>query len=254
MERTLRAYLLPSLAFLVILELHLALFIWYWPQFEEQASQIRNLLPFESLQKTFDDIASRGVGSYIHFQHFVKFSNILGTVAAAFFSCSAVAGEAHRGTLEIWLARPYSRTRLLLERWLTGALALALPIVLSTATIPWLLERLVDEELALGPLLLSSVHQSIFLLAIYAISFLWSTLSTHPIRIAMTLLFVALFEGVLYLVQGINDWSIYRLADLQDHWRIASEHALDWRVVGPLLAFVAALLLASDRAFRRRVP
>lgn len=254
MERTLRSYLLPSLGFLLILQVHLVAVIWYWPEFEDNLAQIKGLLPFESLRKTVDEIAARGVGAYVHFQHFVKFSNILGTVAAILFACSAVAGEAHRGTLEIWLARPISRRRLLLERYAVGALALCLPIYATTATIPWLLDRMVDEDLELWPLMLSATHQSALLLTLYGLAFLCSTRSSQPLRIALVLLFLALFQGVLYLVQGIGDWSYYRLADVEDHWRIASTLGLDWRVVGPLLAVSAALLLAAERAFRDRLP
>lgn len=254
MERTLRSYLLPALGFLLILQVHLVAVIWYWPEFEENLSQIKGLLPFESLRKTIDDIAARGVGAYVHFQHFVKFANILGTVAAVLFACSAVAGEAHRGTLEIWLARPVSRRRLLIERWAVGALALCAPVFVSTATIPWLLERMVDEDLALWPLMLSAAHQSALLLAIYGIAFLLSTCSSQPLRIALVLLFVALFQGVLYLVQGIGQYSYYRLADLSDHWNILNTGRLDWTLVGPLLAFSALLLVASERIFQRRLP
>lgn len=254
MERTLRSYLVPSLGFLLILQAHLVAVIWYWPEFEDNLAQIKGLLPFESLRKTIDDIAARGVGAYIHFQHFVKFANILGTVAAVLFSCSAVAGEAHRGTLEIWLARPISRRRLLVERWAVGALALCAPIFASTATIPWLLDRMVDEDLALGPLLLSAVHQSALLLVVYSLSFLLSTRSSQPLRIALVLLFLALFQGVLYLVQGIGEWSYYRLADLQDHWDILNRGRLDLPLVGSLLAASGVLLLLAERSFQRRLP
>ena len=254
MERTLRSYIVPGLGFFLILQLHLVAVIWYWPDFEDNLAQIRGLLPFESMQKTIDDIAARGVGAYVHFQHFVKFSNILGTVAAVLFACSAVAGEAHRGTLEIWLARPISRRRLLLERYGVGALALALPVFASTLTIPYLLVSIVDEEMAYGPLMLSAFHQTALLLTIYGIAFLLSTRSSQPLRIALVLLFLALFQGVLYLVQGIGEWSYYRLADLQDHWDIAAKNALNWTLVGGLLGFSAVLLLLSERSFSKRLP
>src|SRR5690606_39257507 len=159
----------------------------------------------------------------------------------------------HRGTLEIWLARPISRRRLLLERYGVGALSLALPVFASTLTIPYLLGRL-DEEMAYGPLMLSAFHQSALLLTIYGLAFLFSTRSSQPLRIALVLLFLALFQGVLYLVQGIGDWSYYRLADLQDHWDIASKHALNPALVGGLLGFSAVLLVLSERSFSKRLP
>jgi ABC-type transport system involved in multi-copper enzyme maturation permease subunit len=61
------------------------------------------------------------VFAYVTGQHFFKGCNTLGTAAAVLLAVGAVAGEAHRGTLEIWLARPLSRRRILSERWVQGA-------------------------------------------------------------------------------------------------------------------------------------
>jgi ABC-type transport system involved in multi-copper enzyme maturation permease subunit len=72
-------------------------------------------------------------------QHFFKGCNALGGMVAVIFAMNAVAAEAQRGTLEIWLARPLSRRRLLLERWAAGAIWLSLP-VFRPLTIPFLAE------------------------------------------------------------------------------------------------------------------
>ncbi len=254
MERTWRAYVLPSLGFLVLLVLHAAAVVYWWPDFEENIESVQAMVPIAKLQNVIAQIGEAGVTSYVHFQHFVKFSNILGTVAAVLFSCGAVAGEAHRGTLEIWLARPFSRHRILMERWFAGALALSLPILISTATIPTLLERLVGEEMELGPLMLGAVHQTLFLLVIYSLSFLLSTVSRRPLEIAVTLLFLGLFEGVIYLVQEITHTSIYRLADLDDYALILHRGSLDLPLVGGFVLTTAALVGLSLFAFSRRVP
>jgi ABC-type Na+ efflux pump permease subunit len=165
----------------------------------------------------------------------------------------AVAGEAQRGTLEIWLARPLSRRRILLERWLAGALAVSIPVFLSSATVPWLLDR-VREEMSFSILMLASVHQSLFLVAIYAITFLFSCTSSRPILIAFVMLMFTIFEFALYMIQDVTHASIFRLADIDVHARIGATHALDLRLVLPLIGVIAVALWGSLVAFARRVP
>ena len=164
-----------------------------------------------------------------------------------------VAGEVHRGTLEIWLARPVSRVRLLSERWLQGALALCLPVFLTTLTIPWLLTR-VDIVARLEPYLWAALHQCFFLLAIYSLSFLWSCLGRRPMLIAMAMLFGTILQFAIYLVERLTHYSMIRLADIEVLMRLQGRQALDWRLVGPLLGTVVLCFALSQLAFRRRVP
>ena len=189
----------------------------------------------------------------MNLQHFYKACNVLGTAAAVFFAVGAVAGEANRGTLELWLSRPVSRTRMLLERYIAGALAMILPIFLTSATIPWLLEQ-VGEEMSLSGLMLSSAHESLFLLVLYSLAFCLSTISSRPMPIALGLLFVTIFEFSIYLVMEWTHYSWFRLADLDDFQTILRTGELDLSICGPLAIANAALLGLSLFLFHRRVP
>jgi len=245
---------LTMLGYFVILELMLVGAVLYWPNFEGNLESVRALSnPIPALRDILDDIEQTGVFGYIAGQHFFKGCNTLGTAAAVLFAVGAVAGEAHRGTLEILLARPYSRLRILLERYLAGALALTLPIFLSSATIPWLTER-VDEVVDLEGFLLGAAHQSIFLLSIYSATFLLSTLGSNPTRIALLVLFTTTFLFAIYMIKVVTDYSFYRLCDIRDFIKIEDERALDWATLGPLLAASGVLFGLSYAVFRRRVP
>lgn len=243
-----------ALAFTILLEVMLAAAILFWPDFLENLPALRSMgiskVPIvgDSMQK----IEEQGFPAYVIVQHFFKGCNALGTAAAVLFAAPAVAGEAHRGTLELWLARPFSRARLLLERWLAGALALTLPIFLTSLTIPLLAES-VDEYEAYGPYLACSAHQALFLLAIYAVTFLGSCLGTNPNRIAMTVLFVAVFEFALYMIKTATHWSFYRLCDVDVMLRLADGR---WNapIVSALVLTSALTLWTSLLAFRRRCP
>ena len=246
--------LLYSLAFFVILQLMLVAAVLYWPSFAENIDSVRNLLGSIPIVTEFvDQMEEYGVVGYVAGQHYFKGCNTLGTAAAVLFAAGAVAGEAHRGTLEILLARPYSRARVLTERYLAGFLAIAVPIFVSSATIPWLADR-VDEIVDLETFMLGSVHQSIFLLSIYSAAFLLSTVGSNPTRIALTVLFTTTFLFAIYMIKVVTHYSYYRLCDIEDFVRIEQTRELDWGVLVPLLIASAVLFVASQLAFARRVP
>ena len=253
MERTLRSYLLPSLLYALLLEVMIAAAILYWPDFEENIDAYGDILPFESVRKMVESISNTGVAAYVNLQHFYKACNVLGTAAAVFFSVGAVAGEANRGTLELWLSRPVSRTRMLLERYVVGALAVTLPVFATSATIPYLLEQ-VGEEMSLSGLMLSSVHQSLFLLVLYSLGFCLSTVTSRPMPVALGLLFMTIFQFSIYLVMEWTHYSWFRLADLDDFQTILRTGHLDASTCGPLAAASALLLTTSLYLFHRRVP
>lgn len=253
MLREYRFHVVASLAYFVVLELLLAGAIYLWPKFETSMDTLRGFIPLEAVSNMFDQIEEAGVSAYVDGQHFFKGCNTVGTLAAIVFAMGAVAGEAHRGTLEIWLARPLSRRRILFERWLVGALAVVVPVFVSSATVPPLLSHL-QEEMDLGRLMLSSIQESLLLLSIYGVTFLFSCLSSRPILIAFVMLMFAIFEFALYMIPTVTHASIFRLSDIEVFAGIGASGGLDPRLWVPLALVVAGTLWASLWVFERRVP
>ncbi|MDZ4771782.1 MAG: ABC transporter permease subunit [Planctomycetota bacterium] len=253
MVREYRFQLYGMLAYFVVLEILLAAAILFWPDFEGNLDALRSMAPLEALKGIVDQIGEAGVSAYVNGQHFFKGCNTVGMLAAVIFAMGAVAGEAQRGTLEIWLARPLSRRRILLERFVAGAIAVTLPVFVSSATVPWLLDR-VHEEMEFRDLMLGSLHQSIFLIAIYGITFFFSCVSSRPVVIAFVMLMFTIFEFALYMIQDVTHISIFRLADIDVFANIGATHGLDLRIVIPMLAVIAMTLWGSLAAFARRVP
>lgn len=249
----LRGALWRGLFLALVLELMLVPAVLYWPQFEVNVGRLKSMTPLPVLKQLVGTLESGGVFAYVAGQHFFKGCNVLGAVAAVLFAMGAVAGEAHRGTLEIWLARPVSRARLLGERWLQGWLALCLPVVLTTLTIPPLLAH-IEIEAALAPYLWAALHQCLFLSMIYAATFLWSCLGRRPLVIAMGMLFLTILQFAIYLIEHVTHWSLIRLADIEVLMRIQARLALDPRLAGVMATFVAVCFVLSQAAFRRRVP
>jgi ABC-type transport system involved in multi-copper enzyme maturation permease subunit len=252
-ERLLRSYVWRAVAYFAVLEAMLAVAIAFWPDFERGIPYFKTISSLPFAKDLLKPVEQTGVQGYVLVQHFFKGCNVLGTAAAVLFAMGAVAGEAHRGTLEIWLARPLSRRRLLLERWIGGALALCLPVFVSSATVPGLLGT-VGASMAPGGLLLASAHQSLFLLAFYALTFLFSCVGSRPFGIAFGMLLFTTFEFALYMVTTATHWSVFRMSDYQVYGRVVERGALDLRLCGPLALFSALCLAASLAAFARRVP
>lgn len=252
-RRSLQGPWLYAFAYFVILELMIGAGVLYWPYFEDNTESLRNLAPIPILKTLVGDLERAGVVGYVVGQQFFKGCNTLGTAAAALFAAGAVAGEVHRGTLEIWLARPFSRLRILSARYVAGALATTIPVFLSSATIPWFADR-VGEDLDVVPLLWCSAYQSLFLLAIYSVTFLLSTLGSNPTRIALAVLFFTTFEFALYMVGEVTHWSLFRLSDLDEYVRAYERRALAPGLSSLLAATSLVAFGVSAAAFRRRVP
>lgn len=242
-----------ALGYFFVLEVLLVLAVLFWPDFEKNVDALRGMAPLQMLKDLVDRIDDEGVVAYVNAQHFFKGCNALGSVAAVLLAMGAVAGEAQRGTLEIWLARPVSRRRLLGARFAAGALAVVVPVFATTATLPWLLEH-VHEELEMGPMFLCAAHQSLFLLVVYAAVFLASCVSSSPLRIAFAFLVLAIFEFAIYMVEQATHWSVFRWSDVEVYQRIYAKHALDLHLALPLVALALALFVAAQMAFARRVP
>lgn len=237
----------------IVLELMLVPAVLYWPSFEQNVGRLRSLTPLPVLKQLVTNLEAGGVFAYVAGQHFFKGANVLGAVAAVLFAMGAVAGEAHRGTLEILLARPVSRRRILTERYLQGALALVVPLLLTTLTIPWLL-RMVHEPGTLPPYLLAAVHESLFLLAIYSVAFCWSCIGRRPMLIATGMLFLTILQFAVYLVERATHWSLIRMVDIEVLMRIQGTRRLDPTLVGPLIAVSVLCFVVAQLAFARRVP
>lgn len=249
----LRACLYRALFLAVILELMLVPAVLYWPQFQPNIGKIRSLTPLPMLKKMVDLVEEGGVFAYVTSQHFFKGCNILGAVGAVLFGMGAVAGEVHRGTLEMWLARPLSRRRILTERFLLGLVSLVTPIFLTTLTIPWLLER-IGEPYELEPYLWSAAHFSLFTAAIYALTFLCSAVGRRPLVIAIGMIFVIILEFALYFVMEATHYSVVRMVDVEVLMRINGQRGLDPALAVPLALFTLACFVGSLLAFERRVP
>ncbi len=245
-------YIGLTLAYLIVSELMLAAALLYWPNFSQNISAFKIVAPLPMLRDMVGQLEEGGVVAYVVSQQFFKGFNTLGTLAAVLFGSMAVAGESYRGTLEVWLARPLSRWRILTERFLLYGLAVVGPVFLTSATIPWLL-GFVDEQIAFGPLMLCALHQSLFLLALFALTFLISAMGRNPIIVACVPLFATTLMYSVYFVKIVTHYSLFRLVDTPVFMRTYNG-GLDSSIVGWFIGATLLCFVLAHTAFRRRLP
>jgi len=254
MNREAKSYLFRSLGFFLVLEAMLAAAIFWWPSFVENVATLKKLAaPMPMLQDMVNQLEEGGVAAYVVGQHYFKGCNTLGTAAAVLFAMGAVAGEVHRGTLELWLSRPVSRWRLLSERYFGGLAAVVVPVFATSLTVPLLLAQ-VDESMGLSGLMMCSLHMSLFLGAIYSVTFLLSAMGSQPTRIAFVMLFFNIFEFATYMVKEITEYSMYRLADIEVFMKIVLQGKLNWTFMTIMFGICVGCFLGAQAAFQRRVP
>ncbi len=250
-----RSTLLRGLGLFAILFAALLAAAAYFPTFEENAPLYKTLAVIPTLKEILNVVEEGGVWGYMAGQQYFKGCNTMGVAAAILFAVGAVAGESERGTLEVWLGRPVSRDRLLLERWLGGALAVCVPVFASSYAMNWMMDfSEVDSHFSYTLLTLASAHQCALLLAIYSATFFLSVIGDQPHRITFGMLFFNMGMFSMYMIESITKWSLFRLADPSRYLTIQRNMSLEGGVVYPLLAVTAGFLGLSLWRFRQRVP
>ncbi|MEZ6021022.1 MAG: ABC transporter permease subunit [Planctomycetota bacterium] len=228
--------------------------IHWWPAFSENMGALKAMAaPLPMLKDQITLVDKLGAPAYVVGQHYFKACNILGTNAAVLFAANAIAGEAHRGTLEVWLARPVSRLRLYSERFVMGMGAIFLAVLASSLTTPPLL-RTVGARMHAWDLTLCSVYQTVFLGTFFAFTYALSARSGQPIKIAFFLLFFAIAQFAIYMVKTITHYSVFRWADIETFARIVATDTLPWTRVGVMLALQAVFFGIGYHWFRHRTP
>jgi len=254
MRRVSGVLVFGGIGYFLILELLLVAAVLYWPDFVKSITGLMGLArPLPVVGEMLENIDDVGFYAYAAGQHYFKGCNLLGSVAAVMFGVGTVAGEVHRGTLEILLARPLSRRRILAERTLAGWIAFALPTLLSTLTLPYL-ASVVGEYVDYSTVLLGVTHEIAFLTMIYGLTILLSAVASNPTKIALAILLPVGFSYAIYFVKRLTHYSPLRLADMYDFIRIEEERSLDWATIGAMLGAAAVFYLGAQLAFSRRVP
>lgn len=204
-------------------------------------------------------LGEAGQGAYGTFDGFIaveffSWVPLLLIVLAVIGGTAVVAGDEGAGMLDLLLAQPVRRARLLLER--VAALAVVLAAA-ALASLPGFLlaAALVDFPIDLGNITLAVLNMLPLVLLFLALSVLGS--AALPSRSAATMLAVAVIV-VTYFFNLIGA-AVERVHVLQQfspfYWADATHvlfHGFDWPRTGVFLALTGALLGLAVLAFERR--
>jgi ABC-2 type transport system permease protein len=231
----------------------------FWPTISEQHEELNRLIETypEALLALFGaggglDIASEP--GFLDSQIFAFMAPVVFLIYALGFGAGAIAGEEDRGTMELLLANPVSRRRLVLEK------AAALAVTLAALSVALFLSVWlggIAAGMEIGPVDLGAATLSLFLLSL-AFGLLALCLGSLTGRRGTAVGVAAAFAVGGYLLQSLGP-----LVAWLEPWTVLSPFAhyasgdrlrdgLDAGAAGVLLALALALAAAAAAAFERR--
>lgn len=243
------------------LALYIALLMAFYPTIRDIGAE------FEQLVQNYPEPILRAFGiepgaglltSFAGFMHAEVFSFVWPLVAALFVVMSGaavVAQEVERGTAELWLSVPATRTQLLGGK-LLALLVDTLVVVLASLATMVVLAPVVDAELTARGVFLLGVVLLDFLVAVGGIAVLFSALSSERGKAAALTAGLLLAMYLAWVIAGISerwDWLRYLSIFTAYQPREALEgSALNWPALFLLDAIGLGCALAALLTFRRR--
>lgn len=257
--KTWREIRMMALVYLIILELMLVPAVLLWPTLYEdlQRSALLSSLPGflqrmgNAMRDSNESFAFR---SYMAVQMFFKGVNVAGIACAVLLGTAIVARERENQTLEFLLARPISRARILWSKYWVTAVAILIPIYVSSwSAIP--LASHIGWDLPIGEVTLGAFHSSAFVMLFLTFTCLFSVLCRSQVHVAFIVGGLTIVQVCLYFIQSIRRYSLFRLSDFDIYGPVLAgnvrfgELFLDTTVW--ILIAVVVLYFATDRVFRR---
>ncbi|MFM8305162.1 MAG: ABC transporter permease subunit [Actinomycetota bacterium] len=256
--RTLADHRRSLVAWVLGIGLYVALIVAVWPSIRDSAQLSKAFADYpDALKQLFGGDTSFDFGTsagYLNAELFSLMYPLLLAVFAIAFGASTLAGEEERGVLDLVLAYPVRRQRLVTEKAAALVVALVGLGVASTATM-LLVGVAVDLGISVGNLLAAAAGGTLVALVTGALALLVGAWSGH--RAAAIGVAAAVF-GAAYLVQVLGAFvgafeSLRWLSPMYlANGTMPIRAGWPWARFGVLL-FVTALLFAAARAvFARR--
>jgi ABC-type transport system involved in multi-copper enzyme maturation permease subunit len=246
----LRDTLWVAIGYTVLLLAALTPAILFWPRFQKALPTIQEMIPFESIRRFVEHVEVDGYWPYFCVQQFFKGGSLFGLAAAALIGSGLIAREADQKTAEFLLSRPISRRRVLLTRWAVAVVLITAPIFITSLLGMWI-STWVDESLALGEVLCASAFTSLFLVMLLSATVLLSTICDHQLKAGLIVIGVVLLQFALYLVETVNDWSLFSMIDVEVYMRIGGG-GFPWWQAGVFAGASAIMVSGAVVLFERR--
>ncbi len=201
------------LIFVFFMSLVSVIQVAFWPTFREMLPRISEFFP-DFMQWMVGGITEEGFIFYVITQQLIKNIGISGSALAVLLGASAIAKEREAGTLELLLAQPISRTRVLAEKFVFNAAVLAVPILVSTMLV-WPAAIAVGDEIDPTALLVSAVYCYTIFVAIFAFTFAVGVVVDEQMRVISYGLGACLLMMILIIYEETKPYSIYGYLDVE---------------------------------------
>jgi ABC-2 type transport system permease protein len=195
------------LAFTILMSMVSVVQVLFWPNVKRLIPLVVDQMP-DFFKGLVGGIATEGFVFYIITQQLIKNVVIFGSGLAILLGASAVAREREAGTLELLLAQPISRARVLAEKFTFSALSLAIPVLVSSM-LAWPAAFFVDEAVDPIPLLVASLYCYLVLLVIFAFTFALGVVIDEQMKVLSASLGACIVMMLLVIFEQTKPFSIY---------------------------------------------
>ncbi len=237
----------------VLLEIHLLIAIWIYPDFKKNFEVIAQFA-FAKVPVVKDLLQMTGASGYpgyILIQHFFKALNVLGSVVAVLLGMSFIAKEVENRTIEIFLSRPISRAQVFLAQFATGSLLFCAVILASCwSAIPF--SQIVEEELPQKMIWQAAIHSCLFFTFLHSGCLFISVLCSEQMRVVLIAGTTLLTMMLLYFVNGVRAISVYQWHDLGLFINIHRSGEMPYLIDGILLAGIGVFTFLSIQVLKKR--
>jgi beta-exotoxin I transport system permease protein len=248
-----RALIGWSLSFVLLVAMYAAI----WPSMRDQPSMsdFLNQMPkaMRSLFAASGADLSTPVG-YVQVELLAFLGPLLLIICAITAGASAIAGEEDRHTLDLLVANPVSRARIVMEKF--GAMTAGTALIGAVTGIALLGEgALADMTLPAAGVAAAMVHMTLLALVFGTMALAISAATGHP---ALSRAIPAVVAVIAYVVNGlasvvswlepVQKFSPFYQYSGHDPLR----HGLSWAAILVAVATIAVLTAIAVAAFRRR--
>jgi ABC-2 type transport system permease protein len=228
----------------------------FYPQMESMGDVYTTLMDNPTFKALLGDdmFAVTTFSGYMGVEAFSYMGIVLGAYIA-FLAASFVAGEIEQKTSDLLLSLPVSRANVVISRFLSMILPVALIMVAILVGV-YAGALYIGEQVQIEWFALAMLFMGVFTLAVGAASLFLSALMSDARKSALISVGVLL---AMYLVESIGamvtsiDWA--RRLSLFHYLKvntIAVTHAVNWGNMAVLLAVIIVFLALAVLAFRKR--
>lgn len=227
----------------------ITLLLLIYPSIHSQAAQLNkvlNQLPeaLRTLKTGGSNVDIASPIGYLNSQLYYLTLPLIQIIMAIGLGSSLLARDEQNHTLELLLARPVSRGKLLAAKALSGiVLTMGVAIISSIVTL-WL-AKIVNLHVSSAYLLLASLYSSLFSLSFGAIAFTLSAASTVTSRLSIPVTIVISFGGYLFASLSSLSHSIETPAKFLPYHYYNPTRILEGHVEPGLNIYLISILLLS---------